>query len=390
MFKKLRIKFSLFVSFITLITLLLIVGSISLGSYISTTSSLKTNISEVEQKINDDKYNPFRMSTYIYCEYTLDPFTIKTKKTNSQGEQKNLEDSALSHYYLLMKENNKEYGFIHTFYYKLTDSYFVLIDSVMEKENMYNLITNASYISFSSFILISLFAIIFSKKVIKPYETLYRKEKMFITDISHELKTPLAIISANNEVLELSNKDNEWIASNKKQIERMNKLILDMIDISKMEEIGKDIIKKEFNISDLLYENLDLYKSQIIKKNLKLESDIKDDIKITLNEESIAKLIQIFLDNAIKYASSYIKVELKGNKKDIELIFKNDSDNLDQEKIKHLFDRFYVVDKSRNKEKSGFGIGLSIAYLIINNNNGKIDTKLDKNNEISFIIKFNK
>lgn len=365
MFKKLRIKFSLFVSLITLITLLLIVGTISLGSYVSTTSTLKNNIETVEQKINDNKFNPFRTSTYIYCEYEIDPFTIKSKKTNSEGEQKNLEDSALSHYYLLMKENNKEYGFVHSFYYKLTDSYFILIDSMMEIDNMKNLILNATYISITAFVLISLLAVIFSKKVIKPYETLYKKEKRFITDISHELKTPLAIISANNEVLELANKDNEWILSNKKQIERMNKLILDMIDISKMEEIGKEINKNEFNISDLLYENLDLYKSLIIKNNLKLESDIKDDIKITLNEESIAKMIQIFLDNAIKYASTFIKVSLKENKKDIELTFKNDSSNLDQEKLKHLFDRFYVVDKSRNKKNKW--IWNRIIYRLFNN-----------------------
>lgn len=390
MFKKLRLKFSLLVSIISFSTLLVIVLAISLGTYFNSVSSLKSDINNVISRINDDKYHPFGMNNYIYCEYTIEPFTVTKSKTSSENKDYESE-SALKMYYSALSEKNKEYGFYKSFYYKYTSSYFVLVDANMSVDNIKNTIIISSSISISAFILITLLAFIFSKKVVKPYEKLYQKEKRFITDVSHELKTPLAIMEANNEVLELTNKDNEWISSNKKQIDRMNKLVLDMITISKMEELENSLIKSNFDISSLLYETLDLYKSLMIKNNLSLETNIKEEVNIALNQESIHKLFSILLDNAIKYSSSYIKINLIENKKDIILEFINDSkEKLDKEKISHLFDRFYVVDNSRNKKTSGFGIGLSIADLIVKNNGGTIETKLNKDNEISFIIKFYK
>lgn len=234
------------------------------------------------------------------------------------------------------------------------------------------------------FILVS----IFSKKAINPIIESMEKQKRFITDAGHEIKTPLAIISANADVLELTHGKNEWITSTRNQIIRLDKLVKNLLTLSKMDEGNIKLVFTDFDLSDAVFKTTNPFEAIAKTQNKKFLMDIKPGLKLHGDENSINQLISTLVDNAIKYSNDEgtIKISLSAAKKGIKLEVYNTADEIDRENLDKLFDRFYRSDSSRSRETGGYGIGLSIAKSIVQAHHGKISVKSDDGKSICFTI----
>ena len=213
-----------------------------------------------------------------------------------------------------------------------------------------------------------------TKWLTKPAIEAFSKQKQFIVDASHELKTPLAIITASAESLEMEPTEKKWLDNIKSESERMNKLVTDLLDLAKSENME---IKEKYNINNLskIIEKTSLtFESLIYENKLEIEDNIDKDIMFSCNPDKIRELLGILLDNAIKHSTknSKITVNLYKDKNNIILEVKNKGKEITKEDQEKIFDRFYRVDESRNRSDNRYGLGLSIAKNIVTSHNGKI------------------
>ncbi len=201
-----------------------------------------------------------------------------------------------------------------------------------------------------------------SNKVLKPVKDSYEKQKQFITNASHELKTPLTIISANNELIEINNGESEYSANISKQIDKMNHMVKDLTLLAKLGEVEK-VVFGEFNLSNLTNEIVDNFKVNFQNNNIKINIDIEKDIKVNSDPKIISQALSVIFDNANKYAKEFFNLKLYSTKNHIKLIASNDCD-LEDGNLMHLTDRFYRDNKSRVNTE-GYGIGLSLLNEIV-------------------------
>ncbi len=263
------------------------------------------------------------------------------------------------------------------------------IDLKNELENANRFLLLSSLISLGAYGL--LFALIYlgSKVAFKPSEEAYKKQKKFITNASHELKTPLTIISADLDLVEMDNGKSEWTESIRNQVDRLVTMTNQLVDLSKLEEEdSKNYPFEDFSINETCNNVITALEPSFKKENIKFAYNITGNLTMYGNKQLIDELIYIFLENSLKYTggenkSSYFVVS--ENKGKIEFKFSNTLDKDDETDTKQIMERFY---RAPSNKKEGSGVGLSIAQEIINLHNGKI--KIDKNNStISFYIIFN-
>lgn len=238
-----------------------------------------------------------------------------------------------------------------------------------------------------SLVLYTLVLVLFSRRAIRPIIEAEKRQREFITNAGHELKTPLAVISANTEMQEMLSGEDEWTDSTKQQVQRLTGLINRLVSLAKLQE-RPDMNIIEIDASSVTERVVNSLKSLVLTENKTFESHIQPDIKINADESYFYELVSILLDNANKYCDPNGKVEvtLVRQKKNMVLTIANsyaDGAGINYQK---LFDRFYRVDKSHtNNQKAGFGIGLSMAQMIVECFKGRIKAKYDKG-KVAFIV----
>lgn len=262
----------------------------------------------------------------------------------------------------------------------------VLINIDSEKTIAEEFIKNL-VISFSiSVVIILIASYILSKWTLKPIVASWKKQTRFVQDASHELRTPLAIIKAKQESLLESPEskiiDNaEDISITLQETQRLTKLIKELMELAKNDSDKLQLNKQKFNLDEELSTLIQLYKdlAENEDKNLNVSFEYKEEINADLN--MIKQLVVILLDNSIKYTKSKDSIEIKTYKQDGKAVLEvaDTGIGISNEGIDHIFERFYREEKSRNREKGGMGLGLSIAYNIVNLHKGTI--KFDKNRE---------
>ena len=223
---------------------------------------------------------------------------------------------------------------------------------------------NSILISFVVIVSVLILVILVSKKVIAPIQETYIKQKQFITGASHELKTPLAIISSNADVLEMEHGDSKWTNNIHNQVERLSSLVNSLVVFSRMEE--KDSVERaQFNLTEALKSRIEDFNELANFQKKYIAIDIDSGLNYYGEKDSIVQLMDILLENAIKYApeDSDILVSLKKNRKNAILKVSNKAD-VKKGDLSKVFDRFYRLDESRNSTIKGYGIGLSMAQLI--------------------------
>lgn len=264
----------------------------------------------------------------------------------------------------------------------------VFLDCRTQLQTMHSFLLISCAIAFAAFLLVSLLVFIFSKRAIKPVIESTEKQKQFITDAGHEVKTPLAIISANTDVLELYGGDNEWIQSIRRQTTRLGALVNDLLLLARMDEQSTVHTCADFSLSDAVAETAEGFELLAAQKNKKLTLQIEPNLSLHGDENSIRKLVSILLDNAVKYAeeNTAITLTLQSSGKGRILTVKNYCNNLPSGNLEKLFDRFYRVDQSRSRESGGYGIGLSIAKAIVVSHKGKITARREADNVLCISI----
>ncbi|WP_297819504.1 HAMP domain-containing sensor histidine kinase [uncultured Lactobacillus sp.] len=252
----------------------------------------------------------------------------------------------------------------------------------------WNLLRLAVFLGIIALLVFASILIITSGKAINPIVIAYKKQQQFITNAGHELKTPLAIISANTEMQEMIGNESEWTKSTKEQIERLTNLVNNLISLARMSETGELALEK-VNLSEVTQQNCKDFASLVKQKKLTLKESIQPNISVLAEEKTLKELINIFLDNAQKYCDpdGIISVDLRKNKLNTyaHLTISNTYSKGKNKNYKNFFDRFYREDESHNNKKSGFGIGLSMAQDLVHAFKGKLKVNYH-NEEIHFTI----
>lgn len=281
---------------------------------------------------------------------------------------------------------------VYKYYYTINGdkSMMIFVDWQRDLAKCLVLAIISGFVSFITISVLALLVYFLSKKAMKPVADSIEKQKQFITDASHELKTPLTIIAANAEVLEMCEGENEWLTSIKNQTTRLSHLVKNLVELTKLNEIQDDKLRTSFNISSALIETASNFETSAEVANKNFSYSAADDIFYYGNEAEIRQLITILCDNAIKYTDEcgHIKLSLYKSGKNIVIESYNTCEYVDPQNVSRLFDRFYRADSSRARDTKtgGYGIGLSIAQAIVHRHKGKIKVFTSGTTGITFKI----
>lgn len=288
--------------------------------------------------------------------------------------------------------HSKEKGFYHSFRYKLgknDDGTQILVFSDLSTSliNIYRLLLQSLLIGLFTLIAMFILVFLFSGRAVAPAVESMEKQKRFITDAGHELKTPLAIISANIDVLELEAGKSEWTSSIRNQVKRMNSLVKNLLTLSRMDEERMHVVYSDFDMSATVKETAASFGAVAESSSKKYGTDIEEGIHITGDKNAINQLTSLLLDNAMKYSDEKGSINVHLSKgKNITLEVSNTTDYMPSGNLDRLFDRFYRADASRSREKGGYGIGLSVARAIAQSHGGDIQALKDGDRIIRFVV----
>lgn len=282
-----------------------------------------------------------------------------------------------------------ERGWIGDYRYKVVNTQngmtVVFVNGTMYKNMSNRLLFTALLVLLGSAALILILMIVVSKWVVRPVAESYEKQRQFITDANHELKTPLTLILSNLDIVEAELGKNEWLDDIRSEGERMGLLINQLVTLSRMDESTDTLVRAEFDLSSAVADTVSGFQSLVEERHHLLSSSIPPGIRYNGDEFLIRRLTAILLDNAIKYCDldGSIRLSLTCRRYPV-LTVENTYKDVDSLELNRLFDRFYRADKVRTFSGS-FGIGLSIAQSIVKSHKGSISA-YKKNDTIGFRV----
>ena len=296
-----------------------------------------------------------------------------------QNSSSTLEKS-IEEYAIKVSNKKSETGIIGNYIYKVRKTkdgraHVTLIEDENAVSNVKTMIGFSFFLSTVSLVIIYGIAKKSSKMIVKPVEETFEKQKEFISDASHELKTPLAVIEANADVLENEVGKNKWLGYIQTEIDSMNKLINELLLLAKIENVDNIKEYKLFDLSKEVNIIVSMFESMAYEKKVKLNNNIQENIMLNGNKEDIEHIISTLLDNAIKHTEpeKEVIIELTKEKNEIIMQVKNMGDPIPEEEKEKIFERFYRIDKARNRKEKRYGLGLAIAKSTVEKYNGKIE-----------------
>ena len=267
----------------------------------------------------------------------------------------------------------------------------VFLDSGRMLDSFRDFLLTSVLISLIGFAVVLVIVVILSNRIIRPISDSYEKQKRFITDAGHELKTPLTIINADVEVQEMETGESEWLADIRRQTGRLTALTQDLILLTRMEESEQSMQKIDFSLSDALTETAASFQALAQTQGKDFLCEVPPLLTMNGNEKAIRQLTGILLDNALKYSPEGGTVRLKAEKAPRGLrlsVFNTTREPVPRDQLPRLFDRFYRADSSRSSETGGHGIGLSVAKAIVAAHGGKIHAEAGEPGTITFVVTF--
>lgn len=295
-------------------------------------------------------------------------------------------------------DSGKTEGKLMHFSYRMAEtadgrgSLLVFLDTASQIRSTLLVLFISIFIGILCWLFMLLLLLLFSKRAIRPIAENMEKQKQFITNAGHELKTPLAIILANTDAMELHNGENKWSRNIRSQTVRLGGLMQNLLTLAKMEEMGTDkeaFPRTVFSISSLLSEMLQPYYEAAALKHITLQEKIVQEADICASRENMIQLFSILFDNAVKYADDggHIEVILKKSGKEICVWVKNTCEKLPDAEPEKLFERFFRGDMARTQKSGGYGIGLSAARAIAIAHGGTLFATYEKDHTVCFLLR---
>ncbi len=284
-----------------------------------------------------------------------------------------------------------ERGWCDDYRYKIYDTEtgttIVFVSGIAAKENNRNFMLGTLSVFALCSVVIIVLIIFISKRAVKPTAESYEKQKQFITNANHELKTPLTLIRTNLDILESEVGENEWLSDIRDETLLMNELVNRLVSLARMDEDGTKLEMKEFSITDAVADTVSSFAPSIESSGKHLTVNIASPSSYVGDEAGIRQVVSILMDNAFKYCdnSGEIRISLTGDKHPI-LCVENSYAAVGNVELDRLFDRFYRADKARTYG-TGFGIGLSMAKAIVEKHHGSIVAYNIENHKIGFKVK---
>lgn len=288
-------------------------------------------------------------------------------------------------------QTGKERGWIDDYRYKVcnteTGNTVICVSASTATTMNRNFLTSASLVFVGGSLVVLLLVILFSKRAVKPVAESYDRQKQFVTDANHELKTPLTLIRANVDILESETGPNEWLSDIRDETALMSQLVGHLVTLARMDEEKSHLEMQPFDLAEAVFDTTSMFTTPAENAGKELTVQAPSTLIYSGNEAAIRQLLSILLDNAVKYCDpgGSIRVELVSGKHPI-LTVDNTCTTVDSLPLSKLFDRFYRADPARTYG-SGFGIGLSIAKGIVEKHHGEISALKENSQTIRFRIK---
>ena len=245
------------------------------------------------------------------------------------------------------------------------------MDNTVSESGLNTLFRNVLIIGGAAILVMFFISLYLSGRIIRPLEENDQRQKQFVSDASHELKTPVAVISTNAEMLSREIGDNEWLANIQYENERMGGLIRQLLDLSRAENAEAQTEQVDF--SRIAAGEALAFEMLAFEQGKTIQSDVEEGVQLTGNPTQLTQIVSVLLDNAIRHAAGReISLTLKHQGHAALLTVTNDGDAIPPDKLKHLFDRFYRVDEARTDDGHHYGLGLSIAKAITEKHGGSI------------------
>ncbi len=342
---------------------------------------------------NDNKNENVRFAdAVVYTVFLDDDKNIVGVINRSDNDVSNDEIKTLAENYIYSNKKEKSVGNLFTSKYSYSLNSNVL--TVTDNSQTNSKLTKELLLSLLLFVLIEIIIFFVSKKltawIIKPVEESFEKQKQFIADASHELKTPLAVIMASSDALESDREETRWLDNIKSESERMSKLIASLLDLAQSEEYTDTLELESVNLSKIVETSSLSFEGVMFEKGIGLGCNIDDNIIINGDSDKLKQLVSILLDNATHHSfkNTDVQVELHKNDGNITLEVRNHGEPLPQGEEEKVFERFYRSDKSRNRDENRYGLGLAIAKNIVTAHGGKI-TAFSNDGVTTFKVVFN-
>ncbi len=291
-------------------------------------------------------------------------------------------------------DGGSEHGYMDEYRYVVEQNgdttVVIFLNAGREIQYMKSLGSLSVGVAFVSLILVFILVVLTSKRAIRPIENNIKQQKRFITDASHELKTPLTSISTSIDVLEMEHGEDEWTGNIRSQISRMTKLVSELVTLSRLDEDMPLPDKESFSLSNAAWEIAEVYEPQAKAQDKDLQTDIEDDIDMTGEKSSIQQLFSVLLDNAIKYSNDKGRIvfSVRKVKGKITIRVSNPCNYDVPPDTDRLFDRFYRPDESRDSKTGGSGVGLAIAKAVAEAHGGEISAECPDGKNMTIEVVF--
>lgn len=390
MIKKLRVKFTIAAVAVVFLVLLVVLGIINIMNY----QKILSDADEILEVISShqgefpEKLPPPHLQEKVRMSpefpYELRYFSVELQKdgeviSSDVGKIAAVDTETAETYAKKIMRKEKSSGFIQSYRYLRIDTEqdtvrITFLDCTRDLNTFETFLVTSVCVAVLGMISVFMIMLLVSKKIVRPFAESYEKQKRFITDAGHEIKTPLTIIDADAAVLEMETGENEWLSDIQKQTLRLKELTNDLIYLSRMEE-GQNVIPMlDFPISEVALETAESFLTMAKAKDKIFQYQIQPMVSYYGNPKDIQRLFSILLDNAVKYSDpgGRINFSLEKKGKNIVIYVYNTAESVNGENLDCLFDRFYRADQSRNSETGGHGIGLSIAKAVAQSHKSRI------------------